>query len=219
MTKYDSSQPLSFKPIAQEFVSAIRNGDKKELVDTLIENPKVLNALTAAKESLLSNLSNDQKEIALAVLNAAKAFTTTRSVPEPVSNQASALLSSVQNETKKPTVLAGFVKEAGRSTFYNHTDLGKSIRRGFRGTQAFMIIFWVITLVLLGLTVWRATRPHMEATNALSVGIYVGTAYTFVIACVALAIYEAGRIKVKREVDKVLDRFQSVFGKLAKSSK
>ncbi len=125
------------------FVSRLRDGKKKELVQSLVENPVIVNALTAAENSgkaFLTHLPEDQRNFALSILDTAKTVST-------LSNQAktSQMVGAVQQKTKEKSkdvgILTGVLKEAGHATFYKYTDLGKSIRRGFKFTQAIIIIF------------------------------------------------------------------------------
>lgn len=129
------------------------------------------------------------------------------------------VLSQSAKETKKSTEKGPWTKllhGVGRAAFYDYTDLGQSIQSGFLFTQTIVVMLWIIVLVLIGLTVWRATLGSLEAQDSLSVGIYVATAFSFVNALIALTIYLGAKTKVQEEVDNALDRVKSALQKYFK---
>ena len=130
------------------------------------------------------------------------------------------VLSQSAKESNKSTEKGPWTKlllSAGRTAFYDFTDLGQSIQRGFLFTQTIIVTLWVIVLVLIGLTVWRATLGPLESENSLSVGIYVATAFSFVNAVIAFAIYLGAKTKVEHVVDNTFDRVKSVLQKYFKT--
>lgn len=218
------------KPFVDTFVSRLEPGRTKELVESLVENPAVLGVLSAAESSgkaFLTNLPEDKRRLAMSVLSAAQQVQkATEGVRADVGaaaqeaaqrggEQATLLGTAAKKQIEKTgediDVFTGVLKEAAHASFYKHTQLGRSIRRGFRFTKGFIIVLWILTLALVGLTVWRATRPAPDSTNGLSVGIYVATAYTFVLASIALLIYELAQLRVRQEVDRALDRLEGVL--------
>lgn len=224
---------------AQVLIENLTPERKSGLIETLADNQMLWNALRAIRESdLWAALPENKRKMALAVLDAAESV---RSLAKVAAKQQAArlmesggvgsdlqhLLSPHKKAIKdvgveKSADLAGsVVREATKVTFFKYTALGKSIKRGIKFVDFIVTITWVLTAVMIGLTLWRAFKDADEATNSTSVGIYVATGYT-VLVTVALWIGTMfAKVKIDQQVDKTLANVQdtlSTFGVAAQAA-
>jgi len=217
---------------AQVLVENLTPERKSGLIETLAGNQMWWNALRAIRDSdLWSALPEKKRKMALAVLDAADSvrslarvaakqqaarFTENGGVAADLQNLLSPHKKALKEVSvdKSTDIASSVVREATKVTFFKYTALGKSIKRGIKFIDFIVTITWVLTAVMIGLTLWRAFKEVDEATNSTSVGIYVATGYTILVTVALWIGTMFAKVTIDQQVDKTLANVQDTISTL-----